>query len=125
MEFFLKRVSICGVHDSSLLEYNYITHILILASIILQTQLPIHQYQMSHHIQTLIYTQKKKKKLKIQRQQKQKWRSVNVKRVETKLKKEIDESLWFFFFLPVERLHGFNDVDEVGIALDVFLYLVL
>ena len=62
MEFFLKRVSICGVHDSSLLEYNYITHILILASIILQTQLPIHQYQMSHHIQTLIYTQKKKKK---------------------------------------------------------------
>ena len=61
MEFFLKRVSICGVHDSSLLEYNYITHILILASIILQTQLPIHQYQMSDHIQTLIYTQKKKK----------------------------------------------------------------
>ena len=102
MKFFLKRVSICGVHDSSLLEYNYITHILILASIILQTQLPIHQYQMSHHIQTLIYTPKKKKKLKIQRQQKQKWRSVNVKRVETKLKKEIDESLWFFFFTSGE-----------------------
>ena len=62
MEFFLKRVSICGVHDSSLLEYNYITHILILASIILQTQLPIHQYQMSHHIQTLVYTKNENSK---------------------------------------------------------------